>query len=88
MEVFGILGIRAQILLPLGRCVLGMSGNKAESLIVPRRAGLRAALHLPGRLGGLAIWISRPRAPAAQMLAVCMVLLLSGESWAKSLDAF
>lgn len=88
MEVFGILDIRAQILLPLGRCVLGLSGKKAESLTVPRRAGLRAALHLPGRLGGLAIWISCPEAPAAQMLALRTVLLLSGESWAKSLDAF
>ena len=59
-----------------------------QSPQVPRRAGLGAAPGFPGRLWGLAIWISCPEAPAAWMLAVCVVLLLSGESWAKCLDAF
>lgn len=53
-----------------------------------QRAGLKVALGFPGRLWGLAVWINFPEAPAGWMLAACMVLLLSGESWAKHLDAF
>lgn len=81
-----MLGIHAQTLLPLGRCVPGVSGNKAESLAVPSSTGLKAAFGFLGGLWGLAVWIRCPKAPAAWMLPVSTVLLLSGKSWAKCLD--
>lgn len=68
-------------------CVPGVSANKAESLAVPRSTGLRTALGFLGRLWSLAVWMRCPEAPAAWMLAVSTVLLLSGKSWAKHLDA-
>lgn len=58
--------------------VPGTSGKRQRPQ-VPRRARLRAALCFSGRLQGLAIWVSCPEAPAACGLALCMVLLLSGE---------